>query len=81
MKRVILAAVLSSAALLSGCEDPAPEQSETAQATVEAVPAEAPPPVVEPEKVEKAPSDASRLPPDARTSEETVKPESETLFY
>lgn len=81
MKRLILAAALASTALLSGCEDPAPAESETARPPVEAVPEETPPPVVEPEKVEKKSSDASRLPPDARTSEETVKPESETLFY
>lgn len=81
MKRLILAAALASTAVLSGCDDPAPTQIETPPAPVEAVPAEAPPPVVEPEKAETTPTDPSALPPDARSSEETVKPESETLFY
>jgi len=81
MRRLILAAALASAALLSGCDDPAQTQVETPPPPVEAVPVEAPPPVVEPEKAETSPTDPSALPPDARTSEETVKPESETLFY
>lgn len=81
MKRLVLAAALASATVLSGCDDPAPSREETPPPPVEAVPAETPPPVVEEEKVEKAPTDTSALPPDARSSEETVKPESETLFY
>lgn len=81
MKRLILAAALASTAVLAGCEDPAPAETEIAQPPVEAVPVEAPPPVVEPEKAETPPTDPSALPPDARSSEETVKPESETLFY
>ncbi|MGQ2991440.1 MAG: hypothetical protein ACT6RD_12595 [Brevundimonas sp.] len=81
MKRLILAAALASTALLAGCEDPAPAEVETAQPPVEAVPVESPPPVAEPEKAETPPADPSALPPDARSSEETVKPESETLFY
>lgn len=81
MKRLILAAALASTALLAGCEDPVPAEVETAQPPVEAVPVETPPPVAEPEKAETPPADPSALPPDARLSEETVKPESETLFY
>lgn len=81
MKQLLLAAALASAALLSGCEDPAPSQIETPPPPIEAVPSETPPPVVEPEKAETPPTDVSALPPDARSSEDTVKPESETLFY
>jgi hypothetical protein len=31
--------------------------------------------------VDTPPADSSTLPPEQRTSEESVKPESETLFY
>lgn len=80
MKQLFVAVALASTALLAGCDDPAPAEVETAQPPVEATPVEEPPAVVEPEKKEAAPA-ASTLPPDARSSEETVKPESETLFY
>ena len=78
MKRLIVAALLGSAAVLSGCEEPAPAEVETAQPPVEATPA---PVEQEAAPAEKAPGDNSTLPPDQRASEETVKPESETLFY
>lgn len=79
MRRLIVAALLGSAAVLSGCEEPAPAEVETAQPPVEAAPAPIEPEA--PAPVERAPSDSSTLPPDHRASEETVKPESETLFY
>lgn len=79
MKRLIVAALLGSAAVLSGCEEPAPAEVETAQPPVEAMPEPPEPQAAAP--AEKAPSDSSRLPPDHRASEETVQPESETLFY
>jgi PBP1b-binding outer membrane lipoprotein LpoB len=80
MKRLILAALLGGAALLAGCEEPAPAGVETAQPPIEATPAPVEP--AAPTEAEKgAPVDGSTLPPDQRASEETVKPESETLFY
>lgn len=81
MKRLILALACGAAAL-AGCDDPRPEQTETAPPPMEAP---APPPVEAPPPVQTtpppAPVDSSALPPDQRPSEETVKPESETLFY
>lgn len=79
MRRLIVAALLGAAAVLSGCEEPAPSEVETAQPPVEAMPAPAESETTPP--AEKAPNDNSTLPPDQRASEETVKPESETLFY
>jgi hypothetical protein len=81
MRRLIAAAVLAASAVLAGCEEPAPAEVETAQPPVEAAPAPVEPaPTMEPEKAA-TPTDGSTLPPDQRASEETVKPESETLFY
>lgn len=80
MKRLLLVLAVGAAAL-AGCDDPRPEQTETAQPPMEApapAPVEAPPPAT---VTSPAPSDSTALPPDQRASEETVKPESETLFY
>ena len=82
MKRPMLAAILGGACLLAGCEDPAPVQIETAQPPIEAMPedeAEAAAP--ESGDAESDTGDEVLLPPDAEQSQETVKPESETLFY
>jgi hypothetical protein len=60
---------------------PEPERVEVPEVTVEAIPAEdaaAPAAEAAPETTS---TDASPLPTDARTSEETVRPESETMFY
>ncbi|MDB5422429.1 MAG: hypothetical protein JWR59_2376 [Brevundimonas sp.] len=83
MKRLILVLAVG-AATLAGCDEPRREQTETVAAPVEAAPAppppvEAPPP--EPVKPTTEPSTVTALPPDERSSAETVKPESETLFY
>ena len=83
MKRLMLALAIGAAAL-AGCDEPRRQEAEPAPAPVEVAP---PPPVVEapPPVAETAPppakTDSSALPPDHRSSEETVKPESETLFY
>lgn len=84
MNRLILAAVLTGAAALSACSDPEPQLEETAEAPAiepvappaaeSAVPATTEAPAA-------APTDSAALPPEKRTSEESVKPESETLFY
>lgn len=82
MKRLILVLAFGAAAL-AGCDEPRHEQPETAPAPVEAAPppppVEAPPP--EPVKPKPEPSTVTALPPDERSSADTVKPESETLFY
>ena len=79
MKRMMLAAAFGALAL-GACSDPAPEPEETLEPMVEA-------PIAPVEEVAPAPTtmapptDNTTLPPESRTSEETVKPESETLFY
>ncbi|CAN5278193.1 hypothetical protein BH09PSE1_BH09PSE1_05930 [soil metagenome] len=80
MKRLILVLAVGAAAL-AGCDDPRPEETETAPPPMEAPappPPETPPPV---QTTPPPPTDVTALPPDQRASEETVKPESETLFY
>ena len=81
MKRLMLAAAFGAFAL-GACSDPAPEPEETLEPSMEAPVAlpveELPPPVT---TTAPPPTDSSTLPPESRTSEETVKPESETLFY
>lgn len=80
MNRLMLAAAFGALAL-GACSDPAPEPEDTLEPTVEqpVAPVEevAPPPATNPAP----PVDSTTLPPESRTSEETVKPESETLFY
>lgn len=83
--RILIAVLLAGGAVLSACEEPQVRRSETvvietetptavaaedaaAPAAAEAPAADAPPPV-------------DTLPPEKRTSEESVQPESETLFY
>lgn len=84
MNRILVAMAVS--ALLAGvaaCSDPAPEPEEglepTIQEPVALPPAEEMPPVDA--TVPPSSTDNSTLPTDGRESEETVKPESETLFY
>lgn len=80
MKRLMLAAAFGALAL-GACNDPAPEPEETLEPQMEAPVApveEVAPPTTTPTA---PPTDSTTLPPESRTSEETVKPESETLFY
>lgn len=81
MKRLMLAATIGALTALAACSDPAPEPEDTLEPSMEA-------PVATP--VEEVPPPATTAPPatdsttlssENRTSEETVKPESETLFY
>lgn len=86
MKRLMLFAASSAVALaVSGCEEPAYEQAETAPAPIEAPVAPSASDQGVPAADTTAPTDAppanSTLPPEQRSSEETVQPESETLFY
>ncbi|SFS70589.1 hypothetical protein [Brevundimonas viscosa] len=87
MRRILAFAAAVGALTVAACDDPyADEDLETAQPPLEepvapaaedaaadaaaAAPEDAPPPV-----------DQSAIPADKRTSEESVQPESETLFY
>jgi hypothetical protein len=87
MKRLILALVLGGAATLAACDDPQSyEDVETAPMVIEEPVApsveEQSAPVVETEApTDATPQDNTVLPPEERASEETVEPESETLFY
>ena len=84
MTRWIVLAALAASLAVSACDRPEPEDdglqpmpapeavpptTETAPAPVETQPAPTPPPSTD------------ALPDDKRTSEETVQPQSETLFY
>jgi hypothetical protein len=84
MKRLIACLALTGAFAVAACDDPeAYEERETAEVVVEdpAAPAaeDAAAPVAAPSAVDTPPADT--LPGEKRTSEESVKPESETLFY
>lgn len=82
MKRLMVAALLGGASLLAGCEDPAPAQLETAQPPIEAVPSADPAAVApDPDAAQAEATEEATLPPGTEQSQETVKPESETLFY
>lgn len=84
MKRLFALLALAGAVTLTACDDPRPAEPEVMQApteepvaaAVEAVQV----PVVASDAVDPAP-DASAAPTDKRTSEESVQPNSETLFY
>lgn len=83
MRRILLALGLTAAAL-TGCEDYGYEQSDAPTVVVEATPAaeDAAVDVVEAAPEPAAPVDpVPVLPPDETTSEESVTPQSETLFY
>lgn len=84
MKRLMLLAALTAAGLaVAACEDPAPRQTETAPPPAETV-APAAEDAGVPAADTAAPTDVpptTQLPPENRSSEETVQPESETLFY
>ncbi len=87
MKRLILAIAICGAAALAGCDDVRQPQTETAPPAPEAPPVapaatdHATPAVADTVPTPPPPTDGTVLPPDQRPSEETVKPESETLFY
>lgn len=84
MKRLAALLALTTVFAVAACDDPRPsEDAGLADKAAE----QAPPPVVEepvvqPETpVTPPPTDSTALPPEQRTSEESVQPESETLFY
>lgn len=86
MKRLAALLALTGAFAVAACDDPrsseedsladkAAEQPMAPAAEDVGVPAEAVAPTAPP------PADTNAIPPEKRTSEESVKPESETLFY
>lgn len=85
MKRLIALLALTGALGVAACDDPAanePEFADTPMETPVAPAAEdAGAPVAAPSAVDAPPADSTTLPSEKRTSEESVQPESETLFY
>ncbi len=85
MKRLITILALSTAFGVAACEDPNANDSEVAEAPMDApvAPAadDAGAPVAAPRAVDGPPADSTTLPSEKRSSEESVQPESETLFY
>jgi len=84
LNRLLIGAALAASGFLAACEQPYSEPTPVEEpAPVEAPAAEdaAAPTVAEaPAPVETA-APVEALPPDQRSSEETVQPESDTLFY
>ena len=86
MKRLLLATGLGAASLLASCDEPRQSESYEVQIETPAAPAaeEAAAPVAaeaEAAPATDAPAPVDTLPPEQRTSEQTVQPESDTLFY
>ncbi|MNH48769.1 hypothetical protein D3C73_03220 [compost metagenome] len=87
VKRLLLATSLSATALLAACSDPASDHDydaveiQTEEQTAPAAEESAAPAVAEAPIPTDAPPPVDTLPPEQRTSEQTVQPESDTLFY
>lgn len=85
MKRLTILAAATGLLALAACDDPnsVDDSVETAPPPMEALPAEeqAVDTAAETPAETPPPTDNSTLPTDSRTSEESVRPESETLFY
>lgn len=85
VKRLLLAAGLSAAAFLASCDEP--QHYESVEIQTEAPPAapaaedSAAPVVAEAPAAKDAAAPVEAIPHDERTSEQTVQPESDTLFY
>ena len=84
MKRLVALVAIAGAVVLTACEDPRPAEPEVMDAPMEEPVApsgeEIQAPVAAPEATDTSP-DATPSPSDKRTSEESVRPDSETLFY
>lgn len=84
MKRLFALAAMASAVALTACDDTRPAEPEVMDMPVEepVAPAveEVQAPVAAPSAVD-TPPDNSTSPSEKRTSEESVRPDSETLFY
>ncbi|CAN7228995.1 hypothetical protein [Brevundimonas sp. LjRoot202] len=84
MKRLFALAAIASAVALTACDDPRPAEPEVLDMPMEepVAPAveEVQAPVAAPSATD-TPPDNSAAPSEKRTSEESVRPDSETLFY
>jgi len=84
MKRLFALAAIAGAVALTACDDPRPAEPEVMDAPMEEPVAPSIEEVQEPVAAPSAtdtPPDNSRSPADQRTSEESVQPDSPTLFY
>lgn len=85
MKRLIAILALSTAFGLAACDRPYADDPEVAEASMDAplAPAaeDAGAPAAAPSAVDTRPVDSRTLPAEKRSSEESVQPESETLFF
>lgn len=85
MKRLIAILALSTAFGVAACDNPDANDSEIAEAPIDAPLAPAAEdvgaPVAAPGAAEAPPTDSTTMPPEKRSSAESVQPESETLFY
>jgi hypothetical protein len=83
MKRLFALVAIAGAVALTACDDPRPAEPEVLDTPMEepvaAAAEEVQAPVVAPSATDTPPSDT--LPAEKRTSEESVQPDSETLFY
>lgn len=84
MKRLTMLAVLGAGLALAGCEDSTPRQNEFASPPVEDTVADAAEDQGVPASDTTVPTDlptTEHSPTEPRSSEQSVQPESETLFY
>ena len=85
MKRLIAILTVSTALGVAACDEPNTDDAGFADMPAEApiAPAaeEVAAPVAAPSAVDTRPVDSTTLPAEKRSSEESVQPESETLFY
>lgn len=86
MRRLIAMLTVSTALGVAACDDPrSSNESEfgdvPAEAPVAPAAEEASEPVAAPSAVDTPAADNTTLPPGRQSSEESVQPESETLFY
>lgn len=86
MRRLIALLTLTGALSVAACDDPGgsndPEFADTTtEAPVAPAAEDVEAPVADPNAVDTPPADTTRLPPEKRSSEESVQPQSETLFY
>lgn len=84
MKRLIAILALSTAFGVTACDDPSTNDPETAEMPMEVPVAPAAEDAGVPAAAPSAPApplDSTTMPAEKRSSEESVQPESETLFY
>jgi ABC-type amino acid transport substrate-binding protein len=84
MKRLFALAAIASAVALTACDDPRPAEPEVMDSPMEEPVAAAVEDVQAPvaaTATTDTPPDNSTAPGEKRTSEESVRPDSETLFY